>query len=1710
MKEKKASPIGLQIQHRPLEQRVKSKKPVKDLSGVASVEILLNAVRDAVKQVEPELDQFLLQSFVEKTKAIIATKGKEVPSLVYGLTVLIQTYKANNKEELMRFHHLLGKLETTNEHTLKLWMKILTAIGEHSKSTSLGLLLDVQEKLETHSTLLNSIAGLFDNLPYPDLNQLVSELSKSKKELKSYIKSFDADPKAARAPQYNERGRLIKSTQQILDEQFDTTQIHRVISKMKNLVEEGRLTSQLQYRLTQQVIYINAIGKDHPLTVENKQYGSLIMASRSELHHLAEVLIAQVRNPILSEHAKMKAQLNLLAVMREQYFRTTGQFIDTTQILAILLSLHHQQSNVSMEMDSEERQNAVTPFLVAMEWVAADGGTVDVGLGNRGLVKENYSDNGVNHFFSSLGISSAVIEADDPVGTYQVGGVNYSTVVDLAFYRSRAKRENEDLTAKKQGFALSSNLIINGIHYSTIDDRTVFDLVEDLVNTESSSGEHSNPYAWIYPLINEFISQKEFRNLDFLSGDVWGEEQELANLILFLNTHAPTKTHQEQLKDLPAPKLNAWINLACRVQQLVKGEDYVICSTNTSTHIAVPRYQSFLQEGFTFSKEAQYFLHAHLQKKYPSKHFVIESEKKIVDSVPVKELFDVYKEQGRIVGLFGRLDHALDKQNNLLNIDVAYQVPAHYKKQEREQLDAPPIVNNEEHLKKIKKLVAQARNGQPVILLAADTHHVKELFQELSEQFAKEGKDIQIGAFTGEESEEIRKNWAMNNAGQANTITIATSLLIKDLTFDTEHENGFLGIQTYLDTPSKTMKFIDQLSHDGKPGQYVAIYEENGFVFSNSWSVQQEENRKQILDEVGRIQRKKNQEFAVERYYTQAISSMQTVVLKQFDEWQAFLHLIYPQSAWKKLDQELFAQREELIVSLTEQWNKCLEDSDPEHVYPNPYIRRDVNKKLHTSALDKALQEYEKAMGLIWITHRNALKEKTEGRVQEESVNALRCHYLEEVVLSEQLRLQKLALRQQKITTALDREKASRLVDSGLDVNGAMLTYSDVPKEEYRAGFSRNQLKLLVKDTIKEIERSSLNANAKFLFIQRLSRAENFLALEQVLKDYYAKNLPEKYRMQPILCELIRIYNYSGTAETLELQELKRTYIDNVAFEIVENLEQSLSWSLNENRGLFYWLERTAVKKAAQEILNVVDEVKNATDTPSRQLALKNLYKLLVQHQSQLEGLWIFSFGHQNTRTLINQTLKTLDNLTVIGSGQERLDTTFIQECQEEAHSDLMKKQFQSALEKIERKNRPWLENNCQWKAIKNQLQSIQSNNTVYAIDDLYYFLSKTGRELNYSNSPVFKPVIELRGSLRTIWNKFSQSHKDLLSQSKHFEYKAAKLQESLDGLEGYQVKGVRINPVHTGFNDYFDLIIEGTGAHPLLNGFLRYKPGTSTLKQQQMALVSQKEQNNARVRVLQELQKEQLPLLQSRECIPVDPALFPESCRAQVRGILLLKDFAAGQLPDDLSGFSLQEQNLLFDRNLVKDWGLTQITLDQIEQLKDKQLKSEFMQLYNKINGINSEPSPSVFSRFVSFIVSPLFHTETSEDWGYQFDELKRRSGYELTAILQPKIDKNLKVLASHLIALEAEETGSKVLDAQIEFLDEKIAEEEGKSGVMIKRFENLDQLYDFEITLKNSKTAPSAVPVARSSTEQTLEVPSLMEEEDLLATGMPSYSFW
>nr|WP_052117689.1 hypothetical protein [Legionella norrlandica] len=802
-------------------------------------------------------------------------------SCLYNIHLVPENLNPEQKklEQLLNNIYLFNKKSKLKDEQ---WGRIFTVLRENAHPEKIELLLNILSGLEVHSILINEVSALFKYPPYPALDFLAEKLREDSRELKDFIDSFDRDPMGARAPRLSKEGNWVRFKDQILNEQFETTQIQGVISNIQNALNETGVSSKEQYDLAQQAVYVNAIGKDYPLKIADKTYIDLTKLSRDKLRELSDLLIMEIKKPDSNEEDVLRAKLKLIAIMREQYFRSTGLFLNATQIISVLLSLHHQEQNLLMEMGTDRNQSAPIAILAAMQWVFGGGGTVDVCFANHGLAAQDYKDKGDRNFFTYLGIPSSVIEANSEAGTYQIEGINYSTISDLTSYHTHAEIEDEELSKDKYGYPVSSNLILNNPDFSIVNGRI------------------------------------------------------LSNFSL---------------------------------------------------------------------------------------------------------LFDRYKEKGRIVRIaeIEEISSELVKQSSKFDMDKGYRFSS-FKKNLQDESNIH-IPDSQEHFESIKQAILNVAPGQPIVLVAKDANQAARLSDALTIQFKDDNKKYEIGIFTGDEPEKGKQKWIKEQAGNANTITIITKPLLQDVDFKTKYPKGFLTIQAYLDTPDITKKIINGISKDGKPGHYVVVYEGDG-VKSHSWAFKTKEDKQNILKSLEKIQQGRREEVAVKQYFIQSVSNIQQVVLSQFEEWQAFLHLIYPKSEWGQLDNELFVQREELSHALKKQWIKCLEDSDPKKMYSNPYVRRD-EYRLQTSELETALQEYEQSVTIIWNNQRSQLKAKTENRFVEGSINALRCKYLENVELSEQIKWNKLAARLNKKEAAQEKKRSHRYLESATEVNGAMLSYFD-------------------------------------------------------------------------------------------------------------------------------------------------------------------------------------------------------------------------------------------------------------------------------------------------------------------------------------------------------------------------------------------------------------------------------------------------------------------------------------------------------------------------------------------------------------------------------------------------------------------------------------------------------------------------------------------
>ena len=498
--------------------------------------------------------------------------------------------------------------------------------------------------------------------------------------------------------------------------------------------------------------------------------------------------------------------------------------------------------------------------------------------------------------------------------------------------------------------------------------------------------------------------------------------------------------------------------------------------------------------------------------------------------------------------------------------------------------------------------------------------------------------------------------------------------------------------------------------------------------------------------------------------------------------------------------------------------------------------------------------------------------------------------------------------------------------------------------------------------------------------------------------------------------------------------------------------------------------------------------------------ALKNLYKLLVRHQAQLEGLWMFPLGHQNTRDLINQTLNNLDSLTALGIGQDMAAEDFIKECKEAAYYELMKEQVDSVLARIEGQYSSLLVNNSEWNNIKAQMASLQNeNNTVYVMDELYYFISKISKELNEHNSPLFKPVIELRGELRSIWNKFYENNKELVSQSRHFELKTEKLKSELEQLSGYRLDSIQLKPVNNGINDSFDLVLEGQGSNPFLETFTCYNSKHSMLDQERVDVRQLWQITEEQVIMLRQLAAQQIPLLQSLTPDRIDCTLFPESLQNRVKAIISLKELVGGNWPVDLNVYSKDEQDKFLDRKLIATFDPKNFTLEQVDQLKGQQLKTDFIALYHKMHKADADKLLPWYSRLKNHIVSYAETQQTDEDWSREFSKLRARVINCVNDFLEPQIRLQIEALGIDTAGLHREALAEMGTYAeQIEALQAQMEVEMGRSGVVIKRFDTLAEFYEFEVELRKA-VASQPKPAADNSAnagELELVVEDVAEE--------------
>lgn len=1651
----------------PFEQLIK----IYELEGSkpAQAYAFFDAWMELIKKLDvQQINSVLLEQIITHTFAVLEVFSGSERTILPLMTSLIKACSTGSAAELHHYDTLLAKFFGASEPVLKAWVKILNAYSQNVADDKLPLLFKLHEGLEIQEFNLSEIASLFESPPYPDLEQFIILLNGSAKELKVDIEQFDKDPKKGRADQHDtEFGITVtKTAEQVVQEQFDMSQVARVIAEVKNLLEGADLTSQEQHDLAQQITYINAIGKEAPLAIKgmDTQYKDLTAISRAELRLISDHLIVTIRQPNSSPADKLNAQLNLIAVLREQYERATGQIIYAPQLAAVLLSLKNERRNLLMQIAHDQDARVINTLLAVMQWVEADGGTVDLCYANFEQITKDYYVFGHKDFFASVGIDSSCLKADSAFGTYTTGGINCSTMGDLALYRQLAQQRQETLIAEKNGRSLSTNLILCGTDLSALNDKQAFSLTVDKL------GEH--PDAWIYPLVNEFINQPQFKNLTKLSA--WSERQDFIQLRGFLEQHASTGNHRAKLKNISTDRLNQWIDSAVTAQRMVEGKDFEILGHGANIYTAVPYSLMAAQTGASIAQEVQPFLHVRLEKEYLDlgRKFPLNPVRSTIVQASVKDFVDDYKAQGRIIGLSKTMNaNKLKELCEQLNVTAASAIPS-CQHDAQNELVVAPTKHEEQYCRMVQNVLATAVNEQPIVLIAQDANEVRYL-QEMLTAYYGETRTIGVLDMTNKQS------W-LRMAGKPNTVTITTaSSLGRGTFFNTDLSEGFLTIQTYLDSASHVREFLRRISTYEKPGKYTAIYEAQDLVRARSWNYYDDAERELMFTDLDVVRRKRKEVTEIQDRYNQSAADMRYVVMKQFDGWQAFLYSIYSKAELSQLSNELLGLKDNLARALSEKWQECINPLGRPDLYLSVYERQDPEgRSLLLTGFQEAVLEFEQAAVDIWKTTCTALQAKAAVVIDHDSLDELRSEYFANVSIRDQFRFHEVEAIKNAKTTQMKKEQAQRYVASGLDVNGAMMRYSDGDLDTYRTAFTKNQAKLLQQHISKVIaNETALSKSVRENLLIQINYADTLSALILFLNsyvDWFAdKDFEKKYAMQPVIQELLHVAQQVDYPEDAALADLKDIYINNVVDEITDELEHKLSWAAKGNRGLGYFLERTAVTDAASDILTAVTSLKAQTNPDRRLAAIKNLYRLLMQHQARLEGLWIFPLGHKNTRNLIQETLATLDGLTLIGNGPNILDKTFIQESKEEAIYQVMRDKFNVALHRLEQENAMLLNGHSGWRTIKSQLLEIQRNSdSVYALYEMNDVIINKIAKLSKADAGLLAPLTQLRGEINKMWHECEQNHQELMDESKYFKLKATKIETQLAGMKNFHVMDVRLKPGHNGFNDYLDLVIEGRGENPALKDFVRYNSQIPKLKRMQVEHKGQLAGARELSIQLEQLKREQLPLLSHTAVNPTDSKLFPVQFKGQVDVILQLNAYVRGETPGDLNGFSEAVRHCFQDRDRIKKFTLANLDSNEIDQIHDEDLKADLMLLHEKVT--QAAKPKSFWKNAMTLVVSTVFSQESEQDREDLLDDFKEHCNNQVRRHLLPVIKIQQAELASALDDLQKQTlTQIDTLNAKLEFLAQEIDREEAKSGVYCKRFESVAEFYQFEAQFQSSLTS-------------------------------------
>jgi hypothetical protein len=1062
----------------------------------------------------------LIQGLIQQTQLFL-TQNQSQAELCIAL--LKRVSQENPNQDLNAYSLTLQQLTQINQTNRGKIAKIIMGLANSKKDDTVNLfaLLEVIKGLGRRSSDdIDKVLKLFATLPYPNTQSLNSALlAHDSDKLSAYCLNFDTNPFAKAGEKRN------------FAKHFATDRVKDALLNLQDLIHEVDLPHSLQLKLAKQLNFIETLGYTDPLNPNDfKNLKKLTACSRHDLQQRASTLLQQLRSKSVALDDIEVTQLELLAYLREIYFRTTGLFPNTTQMLVLLLGLHDPSSNLLMRIKTGEGKSINTPMLSVLQWT--QGGTVDQCTANPTLLLRDY-ENSCEPFFKFLGIKSALIQSDTDPEAYQLDGINCSTVEDMSIFRLAAKEAKKERYLENGG---PIHVVLDECDDALLDQVTLYKLVAE---TDSAATAENNPAQWIFPLAYQFIKLPGFRNVDPALGKVWDEDEDLEQLRLFLNKEVNEKFNgnvekQNYLLAASNTQLKQWIHASCVAANLVENKHFIVKPIKekddtgqevTKKIICIPLIRSTPKTGSIFTEAVQQALQARLQaeRTEQAQYIFIDTVPSVLASQSARGLIRFYQNtKGRLVGISATpgdnreleslatalgiqaisvAPYAGDKRKNhapIFTADRAETIKAIHTTLDnikcpitKPTLEINPDIaiqtyeDRESLLTQTESAIEKWSHSQtqPILIINEDFDEAQVLGASL-ESYKKQGFKIQI--VTGKESpDELDR--IIKQAGKVNTITVSTAMFAKGIDINPgDHPRGLFVIQTYPDTERMTTQIAGRAARNGKPGEWLPIYQTQRpqslidlFTYYFFPWRRQQINERTIESLKNRIKL----QATIDRLYTQAVDEIQQVLMQQIEAWESLLLELYPFDP--KIQFEFYQWRESLLGELSRSQETSVSEISLE---ANIAHFKNVACKLWESAREEK-----------WAT-------KAQKAIHISTEQNIRLRYLKQLDLDQELTIQMSLQEKRKpflaATKALMHQNLETVI---MDKAGAVLDYAK-PSGQTKVDLELAQSKQILPNLIAEFCTNNPEA-IKTLFPSTSQKNSSYLPeiISSVINKFIAK-----------------------------------------------------------------------------------------------------------------------------------------------------------------------------------------------------------------------------------------------------------------------------------------------------------------------------------------------------------------------------------------------------------------------------------------------------------------------------------------------------------------------------------------------------------------------------------------------------------------------------